>query len=99
VFDAPGAGTNPGEGTSGAGINPAGTVTGNYIDVNNVYHGFARALSGGFVTFDAPGAGTGAGQGTQPCPDGASGCINPAGLVTGSMYDANNVIHGFIYTP
>ena len=44
TFDAPGAGTGPGQGTaafSGA-TNPGGATTGAYLDSNNVFHGFLR---------------------------------------------------------
>jgi hypothetical protein len=42
TFDAPGAGTDPGEGTVPQAINPSGTITGTSIDVNFVFHGFLR---------------------------------------------------------
>jgi hypothetical protein len=64
VFDAPGAGTGPNQGTQCSGINEAGTIVGLYIDSSNVNHGFLRASGGTFTTFDVPGAGTGANQGT-----------------------------------
>jgi hypothetical protein len=41
-FDAPGAGTERGQGTVGSSLNPAGTVTGYDIDASGVYHGFLR---------------------------------------------------------
>ena len=63
-FEAPGAGTAPGQGTFANSINPAGAITGLYVDPANVYHGFLRAPDGTFTTLNAPGAGTGAGQGT-----------------------------------
>ena len=44
ILDAPGAGTGvsfyPNEGTLALGINPAGRVTGPYVDANKVIHGF-----------------------------------------------------------
>jgi len=58
-----------------------------------VFHGFVRAKDGTITTIDAPGAGTGPGQGTQ------CGSINPAGAITGSYIDSNNVFHGFLRTP
>ena len=64
-FDAPGAGTGPGQGTQGLAINPGGVITGDYVDASNVFHGFVRASDSTFTTFDVPGAGTGFGQGTQ----------------------------------
>src|SRR5205823_1590675 len=66
TFDAPGAGTTTDsfQGTVAFANNPAGAITGYYLDENNVNHGFVRAHNGTFTTFDAPGAGTGAFQGT-----------------------------------
>src|SRR5262249_12149901 len=49
VFDAPGAGTGPNQGTQCSGINDAGTIVGIYIDTNNVSHGFLRAPDGSFI--------------------------------------------------
>lgn len=40
LFDAPGAGVGPAQGTVAASINPLGVITGYYIDANNVSHGF-----------------------------------------------------------
>ena len=61
TFDAPGAGTGAGQGTTGEAINAAGAIAGIYIDASNVYHGFLRARNGAITTFDAAGAATGAG--------------------------------------
>ena len=41
-FNAPGAGTGPGQGTQPSVINPAGVITGSYVDTDGVYHGFLR---------------------------------------------------------
>jgi hypothetical protein len=92
TFDAPGAGTGPGQGTQGNGINPAGAITGFYLDANNVFHGFLRTPNGAITGFDAPGAGSTAGsfQGTQAYS------INPEGTIVGLYLDANNVYHGFL---
>jgi hypothetical protein len=65
-FEAPGAGTRPGQGTLAVSINSAGAVTGYYLDSSGVYHGFVRAATGTFTSFGAPGAGTHAGQGYHP---------------------------------
>src|ERR1700740_697248 len=73
-FDAPGAGTGPGQGTTPYAINPAGAIAGQYLDASNVLHGFLRAVDGTITTIDAPGAGTGSGQGT------VVRSINPAGV-------------------
>jgi len=84
TFDVPGAVV-----TAPLGINPAGTITGLFVTVSNVF-GFVRAPNGGITTFEAPGAGTGSGQGTAP--EG----INPGGEVVGYYVDANSVNHGFV---
>src|SRR5947209_2223191 len=92
TFDAPGAGTGPGQGTFATSLNPAGAITGYYADANSVFHGFLRAPDGSLTTFDAPGAGAGADlrQGTFPKS------INPTGAITGYYIDARNLIHGFL---
>ena len=43
-FDAPGAGTGPGQGLQffGGGITAAGAITGPYSDSSNIIHGFLR---------------------------------------------------------
>src|SRR5262245_18093804 len=71
-------------------INPAGAITGTYLDSNGAAHGFLRGRDGALTTFDAPGAGTGLFQGTFP--DG----IDPAGEITGVFIDANFADHGFL---
>src|SRR5262245_32696997 len=43
TFDAPGASTGPGQGTLPFAINPAGLITGYYLDTGNVFHGFLRS--------------------------------------------------------
>jgi len=42
LFDAPNEGTGAGQGTFPFDINPAGAITGYYIDASSVYHGFLR---------------------------------------------------------
>lgn len=42
TFNAPGAGTGAGQGTISNSINPAGAITGYYLDASDVYHGFLR---------------------------------------------------------
>ena len=96
TFDAPGAGTGPGQGTEGIAINPAGVIAGAYTDASGLNHGFLRATDGTFVTFDAPGAGTGPGQGTFV---GGVGAITPAGAIVGAYIDASGVNHGFLRSP
>src|SRR6266699_1688881 len=80
TFDAPGAGTGPGQGTivfSVDCLNPAGAITATSLDANNVFHGVLRAADGTMTTFDAPGAGTGPFQGTLTFG------INQAGTIEG----------------
>ena len=44
TFDAPGAGTGPGQGTLAFAINPEGLITGLYIDPGDASHGAAETL-------------------------------------------------------
>ena len=91
TFDALGAGTGPLQGTypanSGQIINPAGAITGDYVDSSNVAHGFLRAPDGTITGFDPPGSLSTAGFG-----------INPAGAITGQYSDATNN-RGFLRAP
>src|SRR5215471_20448889 len=69
TFDAPGAGTGPGQGTLVGVMDPTTggtTITGFYLDAGDVFHGYLRAPNGTITIFDAPGSGTGPFQGTQP---------------------------------
>jgi hypothetical protein len=93
TFDAPGAGTGPGQGTFAIAINPSQEIEGYYIDGNGAYHGFLRASNGVITTFDAADAGTSPGQGTQPYS------INPAGAITGFYVDSTGLSHGFLRAP
>src|SRR4051794_9491287 len=90
TFDAPGAGTGPGQGTYATNIAPSGPIIGFSRDANNVRHGFVRSQDGSFTIFDAPGAGTAPGQGTRAYS------INPSGTITGFFNDAVNVFHGYV---
>ena len=96
IFDVPGAGTGPNQGTGCSGcarpINVFGAVAGFYIDGNNVVHGFLRSPSAEIMTFDVPGAGP---QGLGCYADCSMG-LNDSGQITGSYLDANNVYHGFV---
>jgi hypothetical protein len=95
-YDPPDAGNGAYQGTYPAifsGITPEGATIGEYLDANNVWHGYLRAPQGAITEFDYPNAGTGAGQGT-----GTSG-IDPAGEIVGWYIDANNVFHGFLRAP
>src|SRR5690242_2599165 len=58
TFDAPGAGTAPGQGTVAFSLNPAGAIAGFFRDANNARHGFLRAPDGTFTIIDDPAAGT-----------------------------------------
>jgi hypothetical protein len=98
TVDAPGAGTGLYQGTGFnqvAGINTEGEIAENYLDSNNVYHGFIRTPDGKFVTFDAPGADLTPGDfnGTFPVS------LNDWGVLTGYYTDSNNVPHGFLRFP
>ena len=78
TFDAPGAGTGSFQGTSlvePGTINPAGAITGVYVDASFGQHGFLRAPDGIITTFDPPGS-----TGTF-----AIG-LNPAEAITGSLF-------------
>jgi hypothetical protein len=77
------------------GLNDWGSITGIYLNANNVYHGFLRTPEGKFTTFEAPGADTTPGSlnGTFPYS------INDWGAITGYYIDANNVSHGFLRLP
>ena len=93
TFNARQAGTGNGDGTEAYSVNPAGEITGYYIDANNVSHGFLRARDGAITTFDAPDAVTSPYQGT------AAYSINPGGVITGAYYGESVVVHGFLRTP
>src|SRR5215467_4453836 len=73
TFDVPG-----GSQTAATSINPAGAITGSYMDATVGHtHGFLRARDGTITAFDVPG-----GSGTFPQS------INPARAITGSYVDA-----------
>ncbi len=55
TFDAPGAGTQTGQGTGPTSINDSGLITGYYIDSGNLFHGFVRDPDGAITAFDAAG--------------------------------------------
>jgi hypothetical protein len=56
TFDVPGAGTGFGQGTFPTAINPAGVITGYYLDAGSIPHGFLRARDGTFIPFDPLGS-------------------------------------------
>jgi len=92
VVDVPGAGTGPSLGTLPSSINAQGAITGNYLDANNVTHGFLRDQQGKITTFDVPAAGTASGRGTTPANNSDSNAI------TGWYTDASGLYHGFLRT-
>ena len=73
-------------GTQPTAINPAGAITGFYVEATSPNQGFVRAADGTITTFAAPGAS----QGTQPA------AISATGAITGDYIDANGVNHGFL---
>jgi hypothetical protein len=102
TYEAPGAGTGPGQGTGCPGcfdgLNQFGEIAGIYTDKKNVYHGYLRTSDGNFTSFNAPGAGKGAGQGTG-CPSDCPISLNNKGALTGVYIDANNVYHVYLRSP
>jgi hypothetical protein len=93
IFDPPGTGTGPGQGSVAEAINPAGAIVGYYLDASGVNHGFLRDQDGAFTTFDVSGAGTGLFQGTFGL------AINPAGAIVGfDIVDATGLSHSFLRT-
>ena len=65
---------------------------GNYLDADNLSHGFLMDRNGVFTTFDAPDAGhvPGSGRGTYPFG------INASGAITGWYVDDADANHGFV---
>jgi hypothetical protein len=90
-FEAPGADTTAQSfnGTIVNGINDLGEVTGYYIDVGGLLHGFLRSATGRFTSFDVPGA---AGY-SNPI------AINLEGAVVGYYFDPNSQFHAFLRKP
>jgi hypothetical protein len=86
LFDAPGAGTNPGifQGTLGLDINDFGVILGLIRDENSMRHGYLRFPDGKFLVFDHPSAGTNGanGEGTRVVG------LNALGAVAGSVRDS-----------
>ncbi len=107
TFEAPGAGTSSGQGSSGISINLEGDVLGFFADSNNVVHTFL-CVSGctsprTFTTFEAPGAGT-ANVGNncfvpQTCQGTYAFSNNALGVIVGFYRDSDNVIHGYVTAP
>jgi hypothetical protein len=82
------------ENSSITAIDSAEAITGFYAPSRSApYRGFARSANGELATFSPPAAGTGFDQGTVPL------AINAREAVTGFWVDADNLNHGFIWTP
>ena len=91
TVDVQDAGTGPGQGTVVQDISDNEVAVGNYIDADNVSHGFTFRIKDAAITeFDAPGAGP---AGTIPVS------INVDGVTSGTVYDENDLAHGVIGTP
>jgi hypothetical protein len=93
TFDAPGAGTESGQGTGcpsdcATSLNDLGAITSNYIDANYVLHGYVRSPQGKIATVDPSGS----------IFTWSSGINNP-GAITGYYVDGNYVYHGFLRIP
>jgi hypothetical protein len=101
TFDAPGAGTAPGQGTFANGMNASEQIVGFIRDAHAARHAFLRAADGTFTMFDDPNAGTcsascgsiGNGQGTRAY------AINPAGEIVGFFTDTSARCHGYVRSP
>jgi hypothetical protein len=78
---------SPGVWTYCGAINPAGTITGGYLDSGGVAHGYIY-YHGVYTSFDVPGS-------TATFAIG----INPSGIIVGYYFDFANVEHGFVRTP
>jgi hypothetical protein len=86
IFQSPHAGTGEFEGTRAVDINAAGVVVGDYMDDQDVTHGYLRAANGKVTEFDVSGA-----YYTSPSS------INSAGTIVGTYYDDIGVgSHNFI---
>lgn len=85
-IDAPGTGTQPGNGTALNDINSIGTIVGS-ISTPSGSHSFLRTTGGVFTVFDPPGAG----------PTGSlASAINSIGTIAGTFYDSNSIPHAYI---
>lgn len=68
-------------------IAPSGEIAGEYIDANNVQHGFLRSPHGRLTTFDPPGSGFTTVR-----------ALNPQGVIVGG-YLTTTTIHAYLRTP
>ena len=85
-FDAPGAGTKPGQGTYANGVSEQGVVIGNVIDASSHYAGFTKSGGQDAVVFHA----------SQDFETHAIS-IDQGGFTTGYFFDAKGNSHGFIF--
>ena len=97
TFDVPGAGPYQPQGSSPLvvlpipqAINRSGAVAGNYLDKNNVSHGFVRSSNGHITSFDPAGS-----VGTFGDTNG----INRDGTIAGGYMTADSVFHCFVRDP
>jgi hypothetical protein len=90
--NAPGAGAAATQGTQAYGINNAGPITGQYVDVRGVTHGFVRSPDGSFTPVEAPGA-------TEPGSGTFAVSINDAGDMTGYYFIGTGTRHSFVRRP
>ena len=93
TFNAPGAGSEAGEGTGcpsdcPVSLNDLGAITGIYIGTDDNLHGYLRSPTGQFATFDGPGS-----------LEMYFVNLNDWGSITGYYIDANFVYHGFLRIP
>ncbi len=84
LFDAPGAGTNPGQGTTACALNPAGDIVG-YLFGGTGGQGFLRVSNGAFTVITVAGA-----RAT------AARAINPSGFISGEYLQPDGSSHGFV---
>jgi hypothetical protein len=98
-FDAPGAGTDgySGEGTYPQGINDLGEVSGYYVDVNFIFHGFVRSVDGRITSFDPQTVCTSTASPPADCAYNGTytAGINLLGRVVGTYYGEDGNPHGF----
>ena len=95
TFDAPGAGTSPGQGTTVLGLNLEGAVVGFFLNAKT-YYAFARTPDGKFKTFSAPGACNMSVE--EGCHGTGAWNINFFGTIVGPYEDTsgNFVAHTFV---
>lgn len=93
-FEAPYAGSEPGQGqgTFATNMNLQGTIAGYYVDANNGSHGFVRTRDGAITEFDVPGA-------IGNTWLGWAQCISATGAVAGTYFDSAGQSYGFVRDP